>query len=307
MGLHKWIYQGKVKKHLVEVNHSPESGKLMIKLNGEMMLYDYGVFDADKNYFLIIDGILCSVNVFRNKNTYRYDFVEESFAQGNRVIGSLHFKQKKRLYYFAGGLAFIFLLLFLVPFFLTGSSGSGKQLLSETGIPATAQVIFIGPELSDELKIYYSYHVNGEFVLSYFIAPLSGERIYYTPDGFPLETGDKFQVRYSKNNVRDHIFQIENPATEQVDHYKSMVSDQFLHRNGDLEVTKQQLTDYSNCVTEAVYNIYGISGLSAFYLNINGLKEGNSRISEYKNMLHNTTFVTEELNCRREYLFSKKL
>ena len=306
MGLHKWIYQGKVKKHLVEVNHSPESGKLMIKLNGEMMLYDYGVFDADKNYFLIIDGILCSVNVFRKKNTYRYDFVEESFAQGNRVIGSLHFKKKKKLYYFAGGLVLIFLLLFLVPFFLTGSSNSDGKLLSETGMPATAQVIFIGPQSSNELKIYYSYHVNGEFVLSYFMAPLSGG-IFYTPGGFPLETGDKFQVRYSKNNVRDHIFQIENPTAEQVAHYKSMVSDQFLHKNGDLEVTKQQLMDYSNCVTEAVYNIYGISGLSAFYLNINGLMEGNSRVSEYKTMLYNTTFTTEELNCRREYLFLKRL
>ena len=303
MGLHKWIYKGRVKKHLVEVNHSPESGKLMIKLNGEMMLYDYGITadtNQNRNYFIIIDGALCSVNVFKkNKKKYQYDFLEEEVMAGKRIEFKKD-KKQKQLYWLFGIIIILIISVALLPFYKKLFSAP-VNTLSLDGAVTTGAISSI-----DETEgiALYEYFINGQKYHGKLNLLNKIKGSFSTPDGLPVKEGDQFEVRYDRDNFSENILLLSKPDEVLLNQYLSSVADKFKLSLRDLEVDNQKLTNYCNCLSETIFENFGLIGLSLFYHNLNLPKdETGFKQNDFQLILKSPVYFSKEVECREDHLF----
>jgi len=300
MSVHKWIYHGKIKRHEIELNHSPDAEKLLVKLNGETLYFDSGEIKEDKNYFFLIDGILCSIQINVDDDTYKYNFQEEEILSGNRVIT----QDKRRLdplIYSAITIILFILLLFLLPGTFKAFNHNQSNSSINSGSTSTTATVVIIPH-SDP---FYQFNANGKLYQGKIENTLKVKDQYFAPTGMPLYEGDEFEILYETNNPKKNVLFFNNPTTTQIQKYKSLAYNILINELHIYPVEDDQKQDYSNCVIHFVYNLFGVKGLSSI-LNKGTSPEINPYFNStrYRELLINAAYGTNEMNCRKIYLFN---
>lgn len=215
-------------KHKVGVYHGDSTGHLLIYCDNRIVKMDFSV-KAPTDYSFFIDDEFCRIVLYKEpQGHFTYDFVIDKEA--NTPLNSIRKVENRRnrrsLWLFSGGIIAA-ALLFLVgtrayqQYLSVQNSGwagvvyfpdkSVAEMLHSTGKTTTAR-LFIKP---GERQLGYAFSAGGNKELSGSLAlPEKGNLIL--PNGFELQPGDTYQLRYNAQNPDQHMLDFMAPTPGQV-------------------------------------------------------------------------------------------
>lgn len=258
MAQFNWLYLGdNGRQYNVGVFHGDRTGHLMVMCNARIVLIDFSVKDP-KDYSFFIDDELFELSVKGQPGRYDYKCVinEEADTPRNRVRK----KQKKLDFRKTVALIGVFILIIIgtLGFVMASQKSQSPEdraaNLSRDGMETVARV-FLGEKASEKTlaTLRYSFIANGhvqeyEQVLDSAVA-----------NGFPLQDGDEFRVRYLLNNPKTNRLELDRPTTKQLSRYLDRTIQQHQALNPSLSNSQAQ------CQVNVAYKLGGLKALAVVY------------------------------------------
>lgn len=254
-----WTYIGdNGKKFHVGLFHGPKTGHVLIHCNKKVVQIDFSVLES-KTYSLFLDEELCEIDLER-KEGYRFSYefrinkeVDTPRNRQRKAIEKKHWKQS--LLFFGAILLCVGLFTFWFMSNRDNLSTAQKEFILETTGQETLGKVFLQAIEDNGITYRYSFVANGK---SY----ESSHLLQHTPalsNGMPLESGDEFVVRYSKDRPQLHKINFGKPSEAQLERYWERSFEQHQKLHPEFTVSKIQ------CQLTTAYELRGIAGLADFY------------------------------------------
>lgn len=262
MAQFNWLYLGENgRKYNVGLFHGDRTGHLMVMCNARIVLIDFGVQQA-KDYSFFIDDELFELSVEGKPGAYAYNcsINEDADTPRNRIR-----KKQKRLD-FRKSVAIITMFALVIIGALGFAVVNQKAepppvdqaaLLSREGMETIARIHLDKEALKDDSTnsavVSYSFVANGH--VRNFEQTLESTVI----NGFPLESGDEFRVKYLLKRPKQHRLDFDQPTKQQLKRYV----DRTIRKHQDLnpDFTNRQ----ARCRVEAAYRLGGMEALAVLF------------------------------------------
>lgn len=286
---YKWTYvrpNGGTSK--VGLLHNPKKGHLLIYCDLKVLLVDNKVFGSDA-YSFFLDDELCVIHLDRDKEgqfTYRFEIDTKSDTPLNRERKKTN--RKNILYSLLSvlGLATFVGLVIVVGYFYNQYIDS--QELKTYPAYADAQVY-----VRQDGDRYLAFAMFSDSIDSYY------QKIGYfdTPkpifkNGFPLQEGDQFKVKYAKPNPANNILLYDTPSKTQIKKYHAAAFQQYQ----TFYPTYSEA--YCNCVLKIAYDLKAVEGYALFY-HLKTLPSENAKYNKknYEEFTESAAFLDKEVDC----------
>ena len=255
-----WTYvSDSGKRYVVGLFHSLKEGHLMVYCNQKVVLIDFKVFDT-RTYPLFLEDELFKVTVERQGNRFSYGFEIDKKAdtprnQWRRTTEKKHWRQT---------LLFVAALVVLVAAFTFFF-----QKFQKPGGPSADEVaaLFEYHSTQTEGEVDLLYEADGRPLLRYTFEALGkrqsgqlelADSKVVAETGWPVQKGDRFQVRYVSDNPRLSQLQLQNPTEDQQKAYRKQALEHHLHLHPEL--TEQ----HTKCLLDVAFTLHGAKGWAAF-------------------------------------------
>ena len=255
-----WTYVGDNGKHYnVGLFHGPNTGHLMVHCNQQVVLIDFNVLES-KSYPLFIDDELFELIIDNTKGQFSYGFEinKKADTPRNRFRKKIEKKHWRQTLIFFGillaiGTVFCGFVLFY------NSSQKDKNLaplLETQGIETVARIDKIsGSSSGPQLQISFVADTHAKQGKHAII----GNNQAFTPEGFPIQEGDEFIVKYLPQNPSVFELQLQQPTDHQIDIYQELALKKHMELNP--EITEPT----SRCLLEIALELKGLGGIADFY------------------------------------------
>jgi hypothetical protein len=271
------------RQYNVGLFHGDRTGHLMVMCNTRVVLIDFSVREA-KDYSFFIDDELFELSIEGEPGRYAYNCAinEDADTPRNR-----HRKQQKRTdFRKTVALIAIFVLVVIgaLGFAAVNQMEAPAQpppLTSlEDGVETTARIFVESGEGEAQPRIKYSFVADGR--VREFRQQLEAGMI----NGFPLEDGDEFAVRYVHNRPSNHQLELDQPTERQLDRYRQRTLHQHQELNRDLNRIQ------AKCRVDIAYRLGGVEALAVLY-NQNTPEESHPVFNEitYKKFVRDIPFL----------------
>lgn len=306
MPFHKWVFNGRIKKHEIEVNHDPQLQKLLIKLNGTKVVYEPDFHDTLKEYFLIIDNELCTLRVEEKQaGTFDYSLRPSTFLSGKKIISP----EKKQAWQlglaFSGVIAFFALVIFFSVTYLDLDSRNASAM--EKPIATFGIVHYTGTDNFNTVpETSLAYQAGSTRYLVSIETPNKYRDAKLAPNGMPVFIGDGFQVVYDAKNPGNAVVFFNRPNKSIQKRYEKEAHNELfisLKKFKKLDVEDSALWDYCGCIIDFVSKEFGVEGLANIYfLQARENENEQHNYDSYKSLINNNIFRKRELSCRNAHL-----
>lgn len=259
MAQHNWLYLGdNGRRYNVGLFHGDRTGHLMVMCNTRIVLIDFSVQQA-KDYSFFIDDELFELSVEGKPGNYAYNcsINEDADTPRNRIRQ----KQKKLDYRKTIALITVFALVMVgvLGFAMVNQRAAPpppdqEVLLNQEGMEAVARIYLESDDGSSPQVIKYSFVADG--FAKNFEQTWDDQMLI---NGFPLVSGDEFNIRYLPDQPRQHRLEWSQPTRRQIERYLDRTVEKHQALNADL--TESQ----ARCQTQIAYRLGGVDGLAVLF------------------------------------------
>lgn len=284
MAQFNWLYLGdNGRQYNVGLFHGDRTGHLMVMCNSRVVLIDFSVRQA-KDYSFFIDDELFELSIEGSPGSYAYNCAinEEADTPRNRDRK----KQKRTDFRKTVALITIFALVVIgalgfaaVSQLEAPAKAPLPTLLSENSLEGAAR-IFVEEGKTEEVSVIkYSFVADGR------VREFRREVTAGMINGFPLEDGDEFAIRYVHNRPSVHELAFDRPTPRQLERYLKRTLHQ--HQELNTQLTRIQ----AKCRVDVAYRLGGVAALAVFY-NQNTPEEMHPEFNEitYKKFVRDIPF-----------------
>lgn len=252
MAQYNWLYLGENgRQYNVGLFHGDRTGHLMVMCNARIVLIDFSV-QQSKEYSFFIDDELFELSVERQPGRYAYHCAinEQADTPRNRIRK----KQKRLDFRKSVALITIFALVIIgaLGFAMVAHKGppavDAATLLSQRGLETTTRIVLEAPQV-----VSYSFVADGR------VREYRQALEMDSANGFPLETGDEFRLRYVAGQPGTHRLEWNRPTEQQLDRYLKRTIAR--HRTLNPELNRSQ----ARCRVEVAYRLGGVEALAVVY------------------------------------------
>jgi len=243
------------KAHQVILMHGARTGHVLVLCNTNIVLIDFEILQS-KVFSFFIEDEMCEITIERKQNEffYAFDINKEIDTPKNRARKE---QEKKHIWqsvlFFSGILVAvaIFLTVFL-NYQSARDTRMTEQILAKKGDTTFAKVFV------KNKSVKYIYIADGD-KHSYDL-PYQETIEEIALNGFPLESGDEFELVYAPSNPRIHRINFKKPTPHQEELYfdRAIQKEEYLH-------TSNIDNTLAACRTQIAYELKGLAGLADFY------------------------------------------
>ena len=170
-----------------------------------------------------------------------------------------------------------------------------NRLFASEGNETTAFVISTKQKYSRKqvkLTATYQYYVDGK--------PFQGEKVLQSGwflmsaeiNGFPIEEGDEYQLKYLASDPDKNRLDINSPAGTTKNRYIELTSNSLLSTYSD--------STYCQCVAKQTFEQFGTDGIARLYhRNTSFWDNERYNSTKYNQLIKKDAFKTIEKNCKR--------
>lgn len=258
MAQFNWLYLGdNGRQYNVGLFHGDRTGHLMVMCNSRVVLIDFSVKQA-KDYSFFIDDELFELSIEGRPGSYAYNCAinEEADTPRNRDRK----KQKRTDFRKTVALITIFALVVIgalgfaaVSQLEAPAKTPPPALLSENGLETTARVFLEEGKQEGSKVVKYSFVADGR------VREFRQEQPSEFVNGFPLEDGDEFALRYVHSRPSVHEIAFDRPTERQLERYLQRT----LHQHQELNSQLSRIQ--AKCRVDIAYRLRGIEGLAVLY------------------------------------------
>ncbi len=309
----RWLYNGIVKQHYIQLNHFFGDEIVTIRLNGELLYHEsYPMTQDSKSYQFFIDNELCEIRVAKDNNDFVYHFTSHNYSTSKTGMAR---KQKDFLEEWGVGIgiAAVFLLILcpLAYYLLTYYQNS--QNLDLGGMMATAIITQIGAEEAQQYttrgityrltdNVRYKFEVNGAYYHGDIDLKPTRTGGYMTPNGLPLHEGGEFEVLFSGLDPSKSKILFDKPTSIQTNKYKALAAENCLY-NPPNDVDSSLYSQFCKCMNYHVYLHYGLEGLAnVFAQNMPRTQQVPYNQETFERMQNDVIYKSFRLLCKDEVL-----
>lgn len=292
MAVYRWTYDGSIKKHLVEIEHTVSTGKLVVFLNRNPLV-EAQVKDRGYQHHFYIDGELVIAEVVFRNNAYDYRFHEDERSESLRIKRAAR-RKTKRFWRFILFAVIVLASITVFPYWLFNHTDWYKEvrLSRGEGLELTAKCYW---DVEDSSKLTYVYfHKDKPYYGS--LDPKPGEPIQ-SEVGFPIWNGDEFEVRVLTDHPTAHKLDLSKPSRATVRRYADRVAARELNLEGRLKFVNQSTKNYHHCLLEYVREHYGIEGWAHIFF-----KNDEKHSAEYASMVETKGYQERTQLCFVQFL-----
>ena len=252
MGQFQWTVLGQTgKQYKVGIYHGDKSGHLLIYCNAKVVQVDFSVKES-KDYSFFIDDEFFELEVEKKDGAFLYGLKLNTTA--DTPLNNLRKEKEKSDWAKSIIFAIVFILLisglvWAIPKVRAMQSEADKtQILAEKGVDGIVEIRFDS--------------INGKF--NYFFVG-KGNAISKKIDKettnlpFPLSNGDKFPIRFAKNNPELHQVKWQTILPQQIEKYKSRTAQIHKKLNPSFSDTK------INCQIDLAFRLDSLNGLKHLF------------------------------------------
>jgi len=268
----RWLYNGVVKQHYIQLNHFFSDEMVTIRLNGELLYHElHSLNQENKSYHFFIDNELCEINVARDGNDFVYHFTSHNYST-SKTGKARKFRDYAEEWGVGAGIAAVFLFILCPLTYYLLNYYQSSQNLDLGGMMTTAIITKIGVEeaekhttrgtiykLTDNVR--YKFEVNGLYYYGDIDLKPTKTGGFVTPNGLPLQEGGEFEVLFSGLNPTKNRILFEKPTSIQTAKYKELADENCLH-NPPNDVDTTYYSQFCECMNYHVYLHYGLEGLA---------------------------------------------
>ncbi len=265
MGQFQWTVLGQTgKQYKVGIYHGDKSGHLLIYCNAKVVQVDFSVKES-KNYSFFIDDEFFELEVEKKDGAFLYGLKLNTTA--DTPLNNLRKEKEKsdwaKSIIFA--IAFILLissLVWAIPKIRAMQSETNKaQILAEKGVDGIAEIRF------DSIHGKFNYFFVGKKKA---ISKEINESKISPP--FPLAAGDRFPIRFAKNDPEIHQIRWQLILPKQIETYKARTAQ--IHQNQHPDFSEIKVT----CQVELAFRLDSLNGLAHLFFQGEDL-ETNSKFN----------------------------
>jgi Fas apoptotic inhibitory molecule (FAIM1) len=215
-------------KHKIGLYHGDSTGHLLIYCDSKVVKIDFSV-QKPEEYSFFIDDEFCKITLYQEPNgsfTYGFDVDKQTDTPLNQVR-KLDLRKNNKLLWAMG----VSIVVIIAAFFF--GTQAWQRHLSEENSGWAGVVYFPDKSVATHLhesgvKTHAYFYVKPDNqVIAYRFITTEGKRVDGTikrpegqigmlPNGFELQDGDSYQLRYEKGNPYQHMVDFMAPTPEQV-------------------------------------------------------------------------------------------
>ena len=247
MAFHQWVFSGRVKSHLIQLDHDLVTKELKIRLNGDIVFNVFPFVDEKRHFSLIIDGQLCVVRVKQEELDFDYDFYE---VPGMRKITVSESAEDSRITTWLAAAAMAVILI------VSGLAVYNNLIKEPKMGSAVAQILSVS-ETPGQKSFAYLYLADNRTVIQQVTSADSLFPFHYF---YGLRPGQHYQVEYKVRNPEVHALLLNAPTQETLNKLRATALVNLEARAP--ERFKEGWNDFAACVVDAYYNRLGVKGLT---------------------------------------------
>ena len=291
MPVYRWTFEGKVQKHLIEIEHIPSTGRLKLFLNGQELLEDEVKKGPWKHYFYIDEELVVAEVAFDSER-YAYHFHEDEHHESKRIRRQrVRTRQQITKYILiASGIT---LLVGLFPYLLFNQTEWYRNVRLNRGEGKLESMTFYWDEVSGSTaRLTYVYTFDGE--RHYGSIDTAVFESYRTPAGMPVWNGDQFHVRLLTDRPSSHVVDLSRESWGTRQRYRERLVKSLQSDSTRLNIVNPEEEKYLHCLLEFVRQQYGIEGWAHIYF-----RHEPQHASDYKAILESSEYRDAEGRCTR--------
>ena len=267
MGYNKkdWIFYGRLKRHLVQVYHFVQTGRVMIRLNTEGLLEEMLVPpNSSQSFSFFIDDELCELKVVYDAKKNTFDYIFEDHRYSTSRLGRWY---KQQDWLDKGKVVGIILLALAIispiAYAILHKEHTQNQLL--TGMTTTAQILNLQQtDAKHGALANYHYIFNQQsFNQTTQVWYNKQSKQYESPNGLPIKQGSSFEVLVEPDNPKNNRLLFDHPTDTELVQMK-IATRNVCVANSPNKPTDQALM-YCDCQIRFLYELYGIESLAYLY------------------------------------------
>lgn len=275
-----WIFYGRLKRHLVQVFHFVQSGRVMIRLNTEGLLEELLVPPASSQSFsFFIDDELCELKVVYDAKKNAFDYVFESHRYSTSRIGRWYKQQDwLNVAKIAGGILFALAIISPIMYYILHKEYTQNQLL--TGMTTMAQIFSLErTDAKHGALARYNYSFGEQsFNQTAVVWYNNINKQYETPNGLPIKQGSSFAVLVEPDQPTNNRLLFDQPTEQELIKIKIATRELCVKNSGNPNT--EQAMIYCDCQIRFLHEQYGTEGLAQLY---------HQQIPSVQNPHYNTT------------------
>lgn len=256
MNRFNWTYVDDFSKsHQIVLMHGAQSGHLLVCCNAKVILIDFKVLQ-NKTYSLFIEDELCEIAIERKDNQFLYGFEinKDADTPRNRMRKERDKKHILQSVLFFGGIV-ASVAIFLSLFFNYQQNKANR--LAEEIFALNSSTTF-AKVFVDNDRAKYSFIANSKTYT--YDSPYQEAMKDISTNGFPLENGDEFELKYATNNPKIHRINYKQPTQHQQEKYLDRAVQKELENNNQILDTS-----LASCRAAIAYELKGLAGLADLY------------------------------------------
>lgn len=278
MGQFIWKYVASQPPQTVTLYHGDSSGHVLITLNSKVLIIDFKVKET-KTYSFFIEEELCEVKITKENEQFNYSFEINKTAQTPHNEKRKK-AEKKHLWQTFGFFAFGIVLVLASIFFFASKGESNAENFA----------------LHNELTVAVLQISEEENSYTYTIDKLRYENelksLPRSVNGFPIQSGDEFMIKYNKLKPENHEFSFDIPSKKQIDAYRQRAITQ------QKKQAPQDSEDRAACLVDIAYEMRGISAFADFFFqNVSESKNQEHNENSYKRLIRSVEFQKKSKKC----------
>ncbi|MCB0631033.1 MAG: hypothetical protein R2824_34420 [Saprospiraceae bacterium] len=257
MAQYNWLYLGdNGRQYNVGLFHGDRTGHIMVMCNARVVLIDFSVKEA-KDYSFFIDDELFELSIEGGPGRYAYNCAinEDADTPRNRDRK----KQKRTDFRKTVALITIFALVvigalgFAAVNQLETPAHAPPLTLAENSMETTARIFIERKGEEAQTHIKYSFVADGR--VREYRQQLDSDLI----NGFPLEDGDEFVIRYVHSRPSVHELELDQPTSRQLERYLKRT----LHQHQELNPNLTRIQ--AKCRVDIAYRLGGVEALAVLF------------------------------------------
>jgi hypothetical protein len=293
MAVYSWTFDGTLRKHLVEIEHIPSSGKLKLYLNRHELLQTEGIKEKDWKHLFYIDQELVLAEVKWQNGDYLYDFREEEQHESRRIRRAKSRARREISKYVAIALIAI-VAITVVPFYVFNRTEWYRNIRLGRGEGAFVPATFYWNELGPSPELTYVYNFRGEEFHG--VIDTADQRTFRTPEGMPIWNGDQFRVRLIPDHPRSHVADLSRVSDKTLLRYQERSATRLGLDSARLNFVNHDSLFFIRCLIDYVTEQYGIPGLAHIYFN-----HEPEHATAFEAIIHSRSYQVRRQEC---YAFS---
>jgi hypothetical protein len=288
MPVYSWTFDGNLRKHLVEIEHIPSSGKIRVHLNRQQLLEQENVKEVGWKHYFYIDDELVVAEVVYKDGKYAYDFHEDERQESIRIRRQRRHARSQVLRY-AVVATCVILIISAGPYILFNKTDWYRGIRLDRGEGIYVPAMFFWDEVSGpDPRLAYGYEFDGERYYGTLDSARQGS--FRTPLGMPVWTGDEFRVRLLGDHPSSHVVDLSRISIRTRERYLERVTATF--PTPRLNFVNHDSDEFVHCLLEYVTEVYGIAGWAHIYFH-----DESGHVADFEEIIQAEGYQRMEREC----------